>query len=66
MGCFSRRLFWSAAALRLHDFDGYIAKLVEPMRPAIAVTTIRNGNTAISIDSEMWLAIAQPSSRLKR
>ena len=42
------------------------ARLVEPMKPAIAVTTIRNGNIAIKIDSEMWLAIAQPSSRLKR
>src|SRR5580698_9595211 len=34
--------------------------------PASAVTTIKNGNIAIRIDSEMWLAMAQPSSRLKR
>jgi len=42
------------------------ARLEEPTKPAIAVTTMRNGNTASSTESEMWLAIAQPSSRLKR
>jgi hypothetical protein len=39
---------------------------VEPMKPAIAVTRIRNGNIDIRVDSAMWLAIAQPSSAAKR
>ena len=38
----------------------------EPMNAAMAVTTMRNGNTDIRIDKAIWLAIAQPSSRLKR
>ena len=42
------------------------ARFSEPMKPAIAVTRIRNGNIDISTDSAMWLAIAQPSSALKR
>ena len=46
------------------DFVGEIAGADEAGDSA--VTTIRNGNTAIKIDSAMWLAIAQPSSRLKR
>ena len=38
----------------------------EPKKnPASAVTTIRNGNRAISVDNAMWLAIAQPSSSMK-
>jgi hypothetical protein len=35
---------------------------LEPKKPARAVNTIRNGNSAISVDSAMWLAMAQPSS----
>src|SRR5579863_10547703 len=42
------------------------ARLREPMKPAMAVTRIRNGNIAIRSDSAIWLAIAQPSSALKR
>ena len=43
------------------------ASCVEPNRkPPSAVTRIRNGNSDISADSAMWLAIAQPSSALKR
>ncbi len=42
------------------------ARSFEPMKPAIAVTTMMNGNIAINTDSAMWLAIAQPSSALKR
>ena len=39
------------------------ASCVEPNRkPASAVTRIRNGNSDISADSAIWLAIAQPSS----
>ena len=39
------------------------ASSLEPKKkPASAVTTIKNGNSAISVDSAMWLAIAQPSS----
>jgi len=34
-------------------------------KPASAVTTIKNGNIAISEDSAIWLAIAQPSSARK-
>jgi hypothetical protein len=34
----------------------------DPAKPASAVSTIRNGNTASSVDSAMWLASAQPSS----
>jgi hypothetical protein len=34
--------------------------------PPSAVTRIRNGNSAISADSAMWLAVAQPSLALKR
>ena len=38
------------------------ASSFEPKKPASDVSTIRNGNSAISVDSAMWLAIAQPSS----
>ena len=39
------------------------ASCVEPNRkPASAVTRMRKGNSAISADKAMWLAIAQPSS----
>jgi hypothetical protein len=39
------------------------ASSFEPKKkPASAVTTIRNGNIAINVDSAIWLAIAQPSS----
>ncbi len=42
------------------------ARSREPKKkPASAVTTIRNGNSAISVDSAMWLAMAQPSSAMK-
>jgi hypothetical protein len=42
------------------------ASSFEPKKnPASAVTTIRNGNSAISVDSAIWLAIAQPSSARK-
>jgi len=42
------------------------ASSLEPKKkPASAVTTIRNGNIAISVESAMWLAIAQPSSARK-
>ena len=42
------------------------ASSLEPKKkPASAVTTIRNGNSAIKVDSAMWLAIAQPSSARK-
>ena len=34
----------------------------DPKNPASDVSTIRNGNSAIKVDSAMWLAIAQPSS----
>src|SRR5215831_16136627 len=43
-----------------------LAKFCEPRKPASAVTRIRNGNMDIRTDSAMWLAIAQPSSALKR
>ena len=43
-----------------------LARLLEPMKPAMPVTTMRNGNIAIKTESAMWLAIAQPSSLLKR
>jgi hypothetical protein len=36
------------------------------MKAASAVTRIKNGNIDISTDSAIWLAIAQPSSALKR
>jgi len=36
------------------------ARSLEPMNPAIAVIKIRNGNSDISVDSAIWLAIAQP------
>jgi hypothetical protein len=39
-------------------------KLPPAKTPASAVTTMRKGNTAIKTDSAIWLAIAQPSSRL--
>ena len=42
------------------------SSLVPKKEPASAVTRIRNGNSDISADSAMWLAIAQPSSALKR
>jgi hypothetical protein len=42
------------------------ASSTEPMKPAMAVTTMTNGNTDMRIDKAIWLAIAQPSSRLKR
>jgi hypothetical protein len=35
------------------------------MKPASDVTTMRKGKSAISADSAMWLAIAQPSSARK-
>jgi hypothetical protein len=38
---------------------------LEPKKPASDVSTIRNGNIAIRVDSAMWLAIAQPSSARK-
>ena len=38
------------------------ASSLEPKKPASEVSTIRNGNSAIKVDSAMWLAIAQPSS----
>src|SRR5665213_1806811 len=39
------------------------ASSFEPKKkPASAVTTIRNGNNAIRVDSAIWLAIAHPSS----
>src|ERR1700761_1808535 len=42
------------------------ASSLEPKKkPASAVTTIRKGNSAISVDSAMWLAMAQPSSARK-
>ena len=41
------------------------ARSASPMKPAMAATKIRNGNTAISADSATWLAIAQPSSSLR-
>ena len=43
-----------------------LARSSEPTKPARAVTRIRNGNIDISTESAMWLAIAQPSSALKR
>jgi hypothetical protein len=36
------------------------------MKPASAVTRIKNGNMPMSVESAIWLAIAQPSSALKR
>ncbi len=42
------------------------ARFFEPNRPAMAVSTSRNGNIAISVESAIWLAIAQPSSLRKR
>src|SRR5262249_30979744 len=43
------------------------ASSLEPKKnPASAVTTIRNGKSAISVDRAIWLAIAQPSSAMKR
>ncbi len=42
------------------------ASSFEPKKkPASAVTTIKNGNSAISVDSAIWLAMAQPSSARK-
>ena len=41
------------------------ANSCEPKKPASEVSTIRNGNNAISVDSAIWLAIAQPSSARK-
>jgi hypothetical protein len=38
---------------------------LEPKKPASEASTIRNGNSAINVDSAMWLAIAQPSSARK-
>ena len=38
------------------------ARSLEPKKPASEVITIKNGNSAISVDSAIWLAIAQPSS----
>ena len=38
------------------------ASSFDPKKPASEVSTIRNGNSAIKVDSAMWLAIAQPSS----
>ena len=42
------------------------ARSFEPKKKAAsAVTTIMNGNSAISVDSAIWLAMAQPSSARK-
>ena len=50
--CSNSSAAWSASSL-------------EPKKPASAVSTIRNGNSAISVDSAIWLAMAQPSSARK-
>ena len=43
-----------------------LASSMVPKYGASAATRIRNGNSDISAESAMWLAIAQPSSALKR
>ena len=51
----------------IRPLDQDIDAVFDPKKnPASAVTTIRNGNSAISPDSAIWLAIAQPSSATKR
>src|ERR1700722_4258094 len=47
----SRAATWSASSS------------VPNRKPVSAVTKIRNGNSDISVDSAMWLAIAQPAAR---
>ena len=41
------------------------ARSLEPKTPASEVSTMKNGNIAISAERAMWLAIAQPSSARK-
>ena len=63
----SLRLSAAEISERLSTVAASSASSFEPKKnPASAVTTIRNGNRAISADNAIWLAIAQPSSAMKR
>jgi len=48
--CFGHTSSISTAAWSASSFD--------PKKPASEVSTIKNGNSAISVDSAIWLAMA--------
>ena len=49
-----------------HQIRHVIGDFPMPRKRASDPRTIRNGNSAIRAESAMWLAVAQPSSALKR